>query len=251
MPEIIRTVTLNTADFIELQGNLRKLGPSCMDNPELVQHAKSEFLRSKGESSAECPADLVADPGYEHTATMDIPASSGVDHVMDVGDLSRSKIDVPNLSDATSSSSAVNTTGIGDLIDPSRPKGNSSALSPLTELTDDSKAPDDSESPDDSKAPDDSNPDDAELPDAVTAVVDDVLAVAPMFFPCKIRYIDLTVLGLKEEPRVPMMMLIRSEWDVMMQIIQRRRKGVEGSIVLTGQTGIGEHIAPHLLSLPE
>src|SRR3954462_7912808 len=57
-------------------------------------------------------------------------------------------------------------------------------------------------------------------------------------FPCKIQYLDLTVLDLKNETCVPTLMFIGSEWDSMMKIIDGTLKGVQGSIVVTGQPGI-------------
>jgi hypothetical protein len=88
-------------------------------------------------------------------------------------------------------------------------------------------------------------------PEPVLALAAEVLEAAPSIFPCNIRYMDLTVLGMRHRPRVPMMMLIRSEWDSLMEIVNSRRKGVQGSIFVTGQPGIGQHICliyPHRLS---
>lgn len=150
---------------------------------------------------------------------MDIASSSTVDHVMDVGGLSKSKTDVPILSGATSSSTAVCTTGVGDLVEPSK--------SP-SELSSELMEPDD----------------DPELDDDATSIAADVLEAAPMIFPCKIRYLDLTVLGLKDRPRVPILMQIRPDWESMMQILRECQKGSEGTIVITGQPGIGQHVYP-------
>jgi len=77
-------------------------------------------------------------------------------------------------------------------------------------------------------------------PDGEAGSDDDASFVAPMLFPCKMRYLDLTQLGLKySQPRMPQLMLIRSEWSSMMSYITAARKGAQGSIVFTGQPGIG------------
>jgi hypothetical protein len=60
--------------------------------------------------------------------------------------------------------------------------------------------------------------------------------------PCTIRYMDLTVLKLKHLTRVPHMMLIRDDWRVVVDIFNRRRKGILGSAAITGQPGTGEHL---------
>jgi len=56
--------------------------------------------------------------------------------------------------------------------------------------------------------------------------------------PCTIRYMDLTALELKHVPHV---MLIRDDWEAVVDIFNRRQKGILGSAVITGQPGIGEH----------
>jgi hypothetical protein len=61
-------------------------------------------------------------------------------------------------------------------------------------------------------------------------------------FPCVIRYMDLTAAGLRHLRRVPKLMLIRDEWQTMMDIINNRVKGVDGGAIITGQPGIGEHL---------
>ncbi|KAF8349128.1 hypothetical protein F5887DRAFT_1156874 [Amanita rubescens] len=63
---------------------------------------------------------------------------------------------------------------------------------------------------------------------------------AKAIFPCIIRYVDLTVLKLKEDLRVPQLMLFRNEWGSMIDLFNKREKGIEGSAVFTGQQGIGK-----------
>jgi hypothetical protein len=75
----------------------------------------------------------------------------------------------------------------------------------------------------------------------------EVLEAPPMIFPCTIQYLDLTVLAMKRKPRVPTLMLIRSEWISMMEMIKERPRRMDGSAIVTGQPGIGQH---HFLTLP-
>jgi hypothetical protein len=60
-------------------------------------------------------------------------------------------------------------------------------------------------------------------------------------FPCTIRYMDLTGLGLKYPIRIPELTLLRNEWCSMVDIFNKRQPGLRGSAVFTGQPGIGEH----------
>ena len=64
---------------------------------------------------------------------------------------------------------------------------------------------------------------------------------AKAIFPYTIRYVDLTVLKLKGDLRVPQLMLFRNEWGTMIDIFNKSEKGRRGSAVFTGQPGIGEH----------
>ncbi|KIL56102.1 hypothetical protein M378DRAFT_53335, partial [Amanita muscaria Koide BX008] len=65
---------------------------------------------------------------------------------------------------------------------------------------------------------------------------------ATAIFPYTIRYVDLTLLNLKMELRVPLLMLFRNEWGSMIDIFNTRThlKGIRGSAFLTGQPGIGK-----------
>jgi hypothetical protein len=67
----------------------------------------------------------------------------------------------------------------------------------------------------------------------------DVLSRKPALFPCTIRYMDLTCLELQYFDRVPQVLLIRDEWDAVVDIFNKRKTGRQGSAVLTGQPGIG------------
>ena len=59
-------------------------------------------------------------------------------------------------------------------------------------------------------------------------------------FPCTIRYIDLVTLGLKHFTRTPQLIFLREEWGNMVNLFNKREKGIRGGAVFTGQPGIGE-----------
>ncbi|KIM91762.1 hypothetical protein PILCRDRAFT_138705 [Piloderma croceum F 1598] len=59
-------------------------------------------------------------------------------------------------------------------------------------------------------------------------------------FPYTIRYIDLTILHLEHLYRVPHLMFIRDEWRTMVNIFNRRKKGIHGGAAFTGQPGTGK-----------
>lgn len=60
---------------------------------------------------------------------------------------------------------------------------------------------------------------------------------ATAIFPYTIRYVDLTVLKLQNDLRVPLLMPFRNEWGSIINIFNES----QGSAVITGQLGIGEH----------
>ena len=59
-------------------------------------------------------------------------------------------------------------------------------------------------------------------------------------FPCTIRYMDLTILDVTHFTRTPQLMLLRNEWDNMVDIFNKRKRVIEGGAVVTGEPGIGE-----------
>jgi hypothetical protein len=60
-------------------------------------------------------------------------------------------------------------------------------------------------------------------------------------FSCTIRYMDLTSLDLQHFHRVSQVLLIRDEWDAVVDICNKRKMGLPGSAILTGQPGTGKH----------
>ncbi|KAF8351674.1 hypothetical protein F5887DRAFT_913384 [Amanita rubescens] len=67
-------------------------------------------------------------------------------------------------------------------------------------------------------------------------------AKAIQIFPYTIWYVDLTVLKLKNNLHVPLLMLFRNEWGMMIDIFNERKhlRGIRGSAIFTGQPGIGK-----------
>jgi hypothetical protein len=59
-------------------------------------------------------------------------------------------------------------------------------------------------------------------------------------FPCELGYMDLSVLQLCQTLRVPWMVQIRDEWRAVSDYLDHRPKGLSGSVVVTGQPGIGK-----------
>jgi hypothetical protein len=70
----------------------------------------------------------------------------------------------------------------------------------------------------------------------------DVLSSEPSaIFPCTIRFMDLAFLNLQHFDRVAQVLLIRDEWDAVVDIYNERQAGLRGSAILTGQPGSGKH----------
>ena len=63
----------------------------------------------------------------------------------------------------------------------------------------------------------------------------DATVLSHTIFPCTIRYMDLTCLNLQHFNRVSQVLLIRDEWDAVVDIFSKRKTGIRGSALLTGQ----------------
>ena len=59
-------------------------------------------------------------------------------------------------------------------------------------------------------------------------------------FPYKLKYMDLTMLHLQHLVRVPRLMLIRDEWATLARKLEAGEPGIFGSVLVTGQPGIGQ-----------
>jgi hypothetical protein len=69
----------------------------------------------------------------------------------------------------------------------------------------------------------------------------DATVLSHTIFPCTIRYMDLTCLNLRHFNRVSQVLLIRDEWDAVVDIFNKRTTGIRGSALLTGQPGTGKY----------
>jgi hypothetical protein len=78
-------------------------------------------------------------------------------------------------------------------------------------------------------------------PGSHSYIASDAVTRTPAAFPCTIWYLDLIELKLEHFTRVPHLMLIRNEWSDVIDIFNKRQKGIYGGAVFTGQPGIGEH----------
>jgi hypothetical protein len=98
--------------------------------------------------------------------------------------------------------------------------------------------------------PFDSESDDAEIVSELDSEASDVSMdyilsdannLPPGIFPCQLKYMDLSFLLMKSKIRIPETVMIRNEWLHVTDIINNRRKGIEGSVLITGQPGIGKN----------
>ncbi|TDL29337.1 hypothetical protein BD410DRAFT_779724 [Rickenella mellea] len=66
-------------------------------------------------------------------------------------------------------------------------------------------------------------------------------------FPCRVRYLDLTALGMKFScPRLPSLTFIREEYTIISKVLGSQGRHLEDSAVVTGQPGIGKTIYLYL-----
>jgi hypothetical protein len=202
--QIFRTVQLTQTDFIELQLQLEKRNSSRSSGSYVaadVLAVKSDFLRSRN------PVNAGADPRLTKS---------------DTG--SNTNLEPPVAIDNTSMHVAPS--NLADAMDVD--SGADSDLSDADADTDSNVSDADFGAFADSPAY--IHADAAELSKRPTAIL-----------PRIVRYMDLTPFGLKELDRVPHMMLIRDEWEALVNITKARLQGVRGSAIITGQPGIGEH----------
>lgn len=68
-------------------------------------------------------------------------------------------------------------------------------------------------------------------------------------FPIDVKYLDLHSLSLHNRPqRCPSLIYIREEYEVLSRILEHKRKeGLIGSAIVSGQPGIGEISSLHLI----
>ena len=66
-------------------------------------------------------------------------------------------------------------------------------------------------------------------------------------FPATIQYLDLSSLKLDNKPpRIPLVLLIRQDYSIISQLLDRESNSIRGSAFVSGQPGIGEFFVPCL-----
>ncbi|KAK2459845.1 hypothetical protein APHAL10511_008166 [Amanita phalloides] len=212
--EIFRTATLTEDHFIELQRLLEALNPERKSEDYVAKDVlatKSAFLYDRS-TALDADADVSDSPvpGLVFEASQP-PTSAVVGNDNDNDDA----VDV----DGDDAVAVDDDDAVAD--------------------DDDDAVADDA---DDAEVDDD---DDAVAGDAMPVDIDPVnthmhhlLQEATPIFPHTVRYVNLTFL--KPDLRVPRLMLYREEWVSLIDAFNKRRKGMRGSAVFSGQPGIGK-----------
>jgi hypothetical protein len=73
----------------------------------------------------------------------------------------------------------------------------------------------------------------------------DDLEGSSSLFPSILSFVDLSTLGLEQDvpTRVPLLFLLRQEYEVISNLIEKRPKNSGGSVIVSGQPGTGEFLA--------
>lgn len=74
-----------------------------------------------------------------------------------------------------------------------------------------------------------------------TDILPDAENLAPGIFPAQLHYMDISFLDMKSKIRIPETVMVRNEWFNVDELLRKRPKGIEGSVLITGQPGIGEN----------
>jgi hypothetical protein len=218
--QIFRTANLTKTDFIELQTQLHGLNPSRTSESYVATNVlaiKSDFLRSRSVDTAARFPEYDATSNGQLVPKLDVNKSNDLVPITagaDVDDVD------PNVMDTdTIAPDAMDTKPLDVVAEPDH--------------TDDVHT--DAVDADFGVEVDPNSP---SYYDTNAAFLSDGSAAV---LPCTIRYMDLTVLKLKHLTHVPHLMLIRDDWEAVVDIFNRRQKGILGSAAITGQPGIGEH----------
>jgi hypothetical protein len=216
--QVFRAVDLTKDDFVELQSKLHHLNPSRNCKSYIltkVLETKMNFLRSR---TATLPLTVTTDSLVPKVV---LQASEGLvpANAMDVNDDTSSEKIIKQQVDHKGKD-------IGD----ENPKGD----------VDDDVA---------KGAENDQHSESEDVNEDDTLYIDEDAAVlshgSNPVLPCTIRYMDLTCLSLQHFDRVPQVLLIRDEWDAVIDLFNQREMGIRGGALWTGQPGIGKrHYSP-------
>lgn len=72
-------------------------------------------------------------------------------------------------------------------------------------------------------------------------ILTDACNLPAAMFPCRMRYMDLSALQMNFSMRIPEMILIRDEWAAITDVLASREDGINGSVLITGQPGMGKY----------
>jgi hypothetical protein len=210
--EVFRAVDLTKEDFIELQSNLHNLHPSRNHKnyvAEDVLETKMTFLQSR---TATRPLTIATDSLVPKVVfyTPEGPVTDPMDVDVDVNS--------------------------EKIIKQQEDRENNSIDEDENDVADEDV---DGDENDDGEEDDDGDENDKSYIDEDAAV----LSHGPTaVFPYTIRYMDLTCLNLQHFERVSKVLLIRDEWNALVDIFNKRTTGIRGGALWTGQPGIGKHI---------
>lgn len=219
--QVFRSVDLTKKDFVELQSNLHGLNPSrnCKSyksNKKNILDVKIDFLRSRTAR----PVTTTTDSPVSKVVFRDsIPAGA-----MDV-DLGHE--------------------GANNDVGDDEAKGDEEDEN--SEGNDDEESEGEDDEDGDDEDGDGEDDEYSEGDDDNKSYIDEDAAVlshgSTPVLPCTIRYMDLTCLNLQHFRRVSQVLLIRDEWDAVIDIFNQGNggdEGIEGSAVWTGQPGTGK-----------
>ena len=85
---------------------------------------------------------------------------------------------------------------------------------------------------------------------ATDYIIADASDLPPGIFPCNLKYMDLSFLHIESKIRVSETIMIRNEWYDITKLLGDRPKGLKGSVLITGQPGIGENTSYLLNQCP-
>ena len=235
-------------DFIELQHDLHRLNPSRNHKSYVtgqVLNAKTNFLRSRTATHPLTTTGSLVPKVVLHASEALIPTDAmevDVDIESDKNiklreNLERKDIDAEDARDGGGHEDVK--AGVdGDDDDEDGDEDDEG------EEEDEGEVEDEGDEEDEGEVNDEHSEGEGNSKNAKSYIDEDatVLSLGPTaIFPCTIRYMDLTCLNLRHFKRVSQVLLIRNEWDAVVDIFNQREIGFRGSAILTGQPGTGKH----------
>jgi hypothetical protein len=237
--QVFRAVDLTIDDFTHLQRDLHHLNSSRNQKSYVsrdVLEAKTAFLRSRTAThtltttGSPVPKVVLQPPdGLIPMDVMDvgvrIESCKNMDQQEDCEDKDSDKDAMEDKSDENAVGDESDENAMGDQSDENATGDEGDEMGDEgDEMGDESDEDEDSE---------------GEVNDKY--IDQDATTLSHTIFPCTIRYMDLTCLNLRHFNRVSQVLLIRDEWDAVVDIFNKRKTGIQGSALLTGQPGTGKY----------